>query len=56
MVTGTKESQRGVYKFRHAGVIYYRLGRGLNDAAENLARELKTSVIHIEILDSGQKQ
>jgi len=47
---------RGVYKLRHAGKVYYRLAPGLNAAVENLARELKTEVLHIEILNGGKKQ
>jgi hypothetical protein len=51
-----KADTRGVFKFRHAGVIYYRLGRDLNQAILTLARELKTEVIYIEILEKGGKQ
>ena len=55
-IVENKVDTRGVFKLRHAGVIYYRLGRNLNKAVENLARELGVNVIHIEILENGGKQ
>lgn len=56
MTTSAKVSQRGVYKLRHAGVIYYRLGYGCQDARVRLAFELHIDSRTIEILEKGQKQ
>ena len=45
-----------VYKFKHAGMMYYRLGLYPLDARNRLARELHVKAENIEILDRGKKQ
>jgi hypothetical protein len=51
-----KNIKPAVYKFRHAGMIYYRLGLYPLDARNRLARELRVESDKIEILDGGKKQ
>lgn len=47
--------ERGVYKFQYQARQYYRLGQGILDARQRLARELKVEPKSIEILDNGDK-
>ena len=50
------QKRRGVFKFQHAGKVYYRYGRDLNKAILSLARELRVEVIYVEILEGGKPQ
>lgn len=47
---------QGVFRLKCRGKIYYRLGRGAEDARINLRRELIVKIEDIEILDGGKKQ
>jgi hypothetical protein len=51
-----RKISRGVYKLKHAGRIYYKVGFSPPDARARLARELKVRPERIEILEEGKKQ